>query len=93
MDANRSGRARQHVEASPRLAKGWTLGSYAEGSRSQDSDPSRDETGSRERQDVRHRGRPAAATIFVADEQRDPPELVLLLREAAGALGIGGRLM
>jgi hypothetical protein len=42
---------------------------------------------------VRHRGRPAAATIFVADEQRDPPELVLLLREAAGALGIGGRLM
>jgi hypothetical protein len=75
MDANGSGHARQRVEASPRLAKGWTLGRYAEGSRSQDSNLSRDETGFCVRQDVRHRGRPAAASVFVADEQRDPLEL------------------
>jgi hypothetical protein len=51
------------------------LDRYAEGSRSQDSNLSRDKTGFRVRQDERHRGRPAAASVFVADEQRDPLEL------------------
>jgi hypothetical protein len=51
-------------------------GPCAERSRSQDSDLSRDVTGSRVQHDVRHRGRPAAARVFVADEQRDPLKLV-----------------
>jgi hypothetical protein len=58
MDANGSGHARQHVEASPRLGKGRIWGRSAEAPGVGTNDLSGGEAGSRERQDVRRGGRP-----------------------------------